>query len=241
MGTLAEALQWLTDGSNWQGPDGIPIRTLQHLEVSIVAMAVATVIAIPLGLYIGHTRRMQFLAVSIANVGRAVPSFGILVIAYVIVLYLAKGLAFGFTPTVVALVLLAIPPILTNTYVGVQSVDADTVEAARGMGTGERRILWRIEVPLSVGLIMAGVRTSAVTVVATATLSALIGGGTLGRYIVDGFAQSDNGMLVAGSILVAFMAILTDLLLGWVEQRVTPRTSSTQRGRTARGRPVRAD
>jgi osmoprotectant transport system permease protein len=110
-------------------------------------------------------------------------------------------------------------------------VDPDTVEAARGMGTGERRILWSIEVPLSVGLIMAGIRTSAVTVVATATLSALIGGGTLGRYIVDGFAQSDNGMLVAGSMLVAALAILTELALGWVERALTPRTRSTERRR----------
>jgi len=234
MGTLQEALQWLADGSNWQGPDGIPVRVLQHLEVSIVAVLIACAIAIPLGLYIGHTRRLQFLAVSIANVGRAVPSFGILVIAYVLVLYVAKGLAFGFTPTVVALVLLAIPPILTNAYVGVQSVDPDTVEAARGMGIGERRILWSIEVPLSVGLIMAGVRTSAVTVVATATLSALIGGGTLGRYIVDGFAQSDNGMIVGGSILVAVLAVLTELTLGWVERLLTPRTRSTDTRRRPR-------
>jgi osmoprotectant transport system permease protein len=223
---LSLAIHWLGDAAHWQGPEGVPTRVLQHLEVSGAAVAIASAIAIPLGLFIGHTGRGRFLAVSIANIGRAVPSFGILVIAYVIVLKLAASLAFGFTPTVIALVLLAIPPILTNTYVGVEAVDRDTVEAARGMGMSEREILLRLEVPLATRLIMAGVRTSAVTVVATATLSALIGGGTLGRYIVDGFAQSDNGMLVAGSILVALLAVITEVGLGILERRLTPRTRS---------------
>jgi osmoprotectant transport system permease protein len=224
--TLSLAFHWLGDGANWQGPEGIPTRVLQHLEISGLAVAIACAIAVPLGLFIGHTGRARFLAVSIANIGRAVPSFGILVIAYVVVLKVAASLAFGFTPTVVALVLLAIPPILTNTYVGVEAVDRDMVEAARGMGMSEREVLLRLEVPLATGLIMAGVRTSAVTVVATATLSALIGGGTLGRYIVDGFAQSDNGMLVAGSILVASLAVITEVGLGILERRMTPRTRS---------------
>jgi osmoprotectant transport system permease protein len=223
---LSLAIHWLGDGAHWQGPEGVPTRVLQHLEVSGAAVAIASAIAIPLGLFIGHTGRGRFLAVSIANIGRAVPSFGILVIAYVIVLKLAASLAFGFTPTVIALVLLAIPPILTNTYVGVEAVDRDTVEAARGMGMSEREILLRLEVPLATRLIMAGVRTSAVTVVATATLSALIGGGTLGRYIVDGFAQSDNGMLIAGSVLVAMLAVITEVGLGILERRLTPRTRS---------------
>jgi osmoprotectant transport system permease protein len=228
MDTFTQAIRWLTDGSHWSGPDGIPVRTLQHLEISAAAVVIAAAIAVPLGLYIGHTRRLQFLAVSIANIGRSVPSFGILVIAYVVVLKIAASFAFGFTPTVIALILLAIPPILTNTYVGVQSVDRGTVEAARGMGMTEREILFQLEVPLSAGLIMAGIRTSAVTVVATATLSALIGGGTLGRFIVDGFAQGDNPMLIAGSILVAVLAVLTEVGLGALERAITPRTRSVR-------------
>ena len=226
MDTFTQAIRWLTDGSHWGGPDGIPVRALQHLEISAAAVIIAAAIAVPLGLYIGHTRRLQFHAVSIANIGRSVPSFGILVIAYVVVLKIAASFAFGFTPTVIALILLAIPPILTNTYVGVQSVDRGTVEAARGMGMTEREILFQLEVPLSAGLIMAGIRTSAVTVVATATLSALIGGGTLGRFIVDGFAQGDNPMLIAGSILVAVLAVLTEVGLGSLERAITPRTRS---------------
>lgn len=226
MHALSLAFHWLTSGAQWQGPEGIPTRVFQHLEVSGVSVLIASAIAVPLGLFIGHTGKARFLAVSIANVGRAVPSFGILVIAYVVVLKLAASLAFGFTPTVVALVLLAIPPILTNTYVGVESVDRDTIESARGMGMSEREVLFGLEVPLAAGLIMAGVRTSSVTVVATATLSALIGGGTLGRYIVDGFAQSDNGMLIGGSILVALLAVLTEVGLALLERRLTPRTRS---------------
>jgi osmoprotectant transport system permease protein len=235
MHTFAEAIRWLTDGSHWHGFDGIPLRTLQHVEISATSVAIASAIAIPLGLYIGHTRRWQFLVVSFANVGRSVPSFAILVIVYVIVLKIAASLAFGFIPTVVALVLLGVPPILTNTYVGVQSVEPDMVESARGMGMTEREVLLKLEVPLSIGLIMAGVRTSALTVVATATLSALIGGGTLGRYIVDGFAQNDNPKVVAGSILVAVLAILTEVTLGRFETVVTPRTSSGPRRSTGWG------
>jgi len=226
MRAFTESLRWLRDGANWHGAEGIPTRVVQHVEISAAAVVIAAVIAISLGLYIGHTRRLQFVAVSLANVGRSVPSFGILAIAYVLVLKVAPALAFGFAPTVIALVLLAIPPILTNTYVGVQAVDPDTVESARGVGMTERQVLFQLEVPLSVRLIMAGVRTSAVTVVATATLSALIGGGTLGRYIVDGFAQNDNGMLVAGSLLVASLAVITEVGLGILERRLTPRTRS---------------
>lgn len=235
MRAFAEAIRWLTDGAHWRGFDGIPVRVWEHVEISLVAVAIAAAISIPLGLYIGHTRRFELIAVSIANVGRSVPSFGVLVITYVIVVDIKPALAFGFTPTVVALVLLAIPPILTNTYVGLQAVDSDMVEAARGMGMRERDVLRRVEIPLSAPLIMAGIRTSAVTVVATATLSALIGGGTLGRFIVDGFAQNDTAKLIGGSILVALLAILTEISLAGAERLLTPRTSSRGEGRRPAG------
>jgi osmoprotectant transport system permease protein len=226
---FGDALKWLVTGSHWVGSEGIPVRTLQHAELSVVSIALAVVIAVPIGMYIGHTRRFQFLAVSTANLGRAVPSFGILVIAYVVVLKVASAFAFGFVPTVVALVLLAIPPILTNAYVGIQSVDPDMVEAARGMGMTEREVLTKLELPLAAPLIMAGVRTAAVTVVATATLAALIGGGGLGRFIIDGFSQGDTSMLVAGAILVAILAIITEVGFGFVERGVTPKTRSARR------------
>jgi osmoprotectant transport system permease protein len=227
MHTFVEALKWLVTGAHWSGFDGIPIRVWQHVELSAVSMALAAALALPTGLYIGHTRRLEFLAVSVANVGRSVPSFAILVILFVIVAKISFSLAFGFAPTVVALTLLAIPPILTNTYVGIQSVDPDTVEAVRGMGMGERDVLRRLEVPMATSLIMAGLRTAAVQVVATATLAALIGGGALGRYIVDGLAQNDQAKLVAGAILVALLALSTEVAFGVAERAFTPRTSSS--------------
>ena len=144
-------------------------------------------------------------------------------------LHAAPRLAFGFGPTVVALTLLAIPPILVNTIVGIEGVDVDVLDAARGMGMGGSAILRRLEIPLATPLIMAGVRISAVSVVATATLAALIAGGGLGRYIVDGFAQGDRTQALAGAVLVAGLAIATELVLGAVQRIVTPRTSSTGR------------
>jgi osmoprotectant transport system permease protein len=229
METFLDALRWLFTASHWSGVEGIPTRILQHAEMSAVAILIASFIAIPAGMYIGHTGRFEFLSVSIANVGRAVPSFGILVIAYAIVAKFAPSLAFGFTPTVIALILLAIPPVLTNTYVGIQAVDADMIEAARGMGMSEGDVLLKLELPLAAPLIMAGLRTAAVTVVATATLAALIGGGGLGRFIVDGFAQSDDPMLVAGAMLVAALAVGTEFSFALLERVITPRTSSSGR------------
>jgi osmoprotectant transport system permease protein len=235
MHTFVEVFRWLTDPVHWSGASGIPVRVLQHLEISLSAVVLASALAIPVGLFVGHTRRAEFLAVSIANLGRAIPSFAILVLAYLAFLQLSPSLAFGYGPTVVALFLLAIPPILTNTYVGVQAVDADTVEAARGMGMSERDVLLRLEMPLAAPLIMAGLRTSAVTVVATATLAALIGGGGLGRYIIDGFHTNDTVQIVSGAVLVALLSIATEVSFGLVERAVRPRTSSggRERPRTA--------
>jgi osmoprotectant transport system permease protein len=232
MQTFGDVVQWLTDPGHWGGPTGILTRVVQHLEISLVALAIAAAVAIPIGLFVGHARRLEFLAVSIANLGRAVPSFAILVLAYLAFLQLAPSLAFGFGPTVVALFLLAIPPIVTNSYVGVQDVDADTVEAARGVGMSERDVLLRLELPLAAPLIMAGVRTAAVTVVATATLAALIGGGGLGRFIIDGFHTNDTVMIVSGAVLVAGLSILTEAAFALIERAVRPRTVS--RGRTVR-------
>jgi osmoprotectant transport system permease protein len=160
--------------------------------------------------------------VSIANLGRAIPSFAILALS-------VPFLGIGFKPTIVTLVVLAIPPILTNTYVGVEGVDRDAVESARGMGMTGGQILRRLELPLSVPLMLAGLRTSSVQVVATATLAAYIGWGGLGRYIVHGFATRDTVEVVAGAILVALLAIVTELAFGFVERALSPRTTSERR------------
>ncbi len=219
-------LQWFTDAANWSGPNGIPARLSEHVELCVVAMVIATLIALPLGLLVGHTRRGAFAATSVANVGRAIPSFALLVLVFVFVSRIAPSLAFGFVPTVVALTCLALPPILTNTAVGIENVDADSVDAARGMGLSGRQILTRLEIPLAAPLIVTGLRTAAVQVVATATLAALIAGGGLGRFIVDGIALGTLGVpqLVGGAILVAALAIVTEVVFGALGRVVRPRT-----------------
>jgi osmoprotectant transport system permease protein len=219
-------VRFFTSGENWSGPSGIPARLLQHVELSGTSLIIACAIALPIGLYIGHARRAEFITVSIANLGRSIPSFAILSLMFALMLVIAPRLAFGFVPTVVALVLLGIPPILTNAYVGVQSVDGDTVEAALGMGLSGRQVLMRLELPLAAPLIMAGIRTAAVQIVATATLAALIAGGGLGRFIVDGFAQGDRAMSYAGAALVAVLAIATELAFSQLERMARPRSSS---------------
>jgi osmoprotectant transport system permease protein len=221
--------RWLTDPANWSGSGGIPVRILEHAEISAVAVLIAVALAVPVGLAIGHTRRVEFLVVQLANLGRAIPSFAILSVSYLVMLEVAPKLAFGFVPTVIAMVLLAMPPILTNAYVGVQQVDADTVEAARGMGMTGGQVLRRLEMPLAAPLIVAGCRTAAVQVVATATLAALIAGGGLGRFIVDGFATQDRGQMIGGAVLVALLAIATEGLFALIARTTAPRISSVGR------------
>jgi osmoprotectant transport system permease protein len=230
MELLGEVGRWFADPVHWSGPAGIPARLIEHIQISALSVGAGTAIALPVGLFIGHTRRAQFLVVSVANLGRAVPSFAILAIAFPFSIRLGLGL--GFWPTVTALFLLAIPPILTNTYVGVQTADPDTVEAARGMGMSGRDVLFKLEIPLAAPLIAAGLRTAFVQVIATATLAALFAWGGLGRFIIDGFATRDEPQIVAGAVLVAVLAVAAELGLGILEKVVSPRTSSTERRKT---------
>ena len=235
MRQFVDAVHWLLTGSNWsqvQLGSGIGGQLLYHVELSVLSLAIAAVIAVPLGVAVGHTRRGQFAAVSVANLGRAIPSFALLVLAFIVVSNLRPSLGFSMVPTVIALVVLAVPPILINTYVGIEGVASDTVEAARGMGLGPLRILADIEVPLAAPLIMAGLRISAVAVVATATLAGFAGGGGLGVFLYLGFAQQgQERVLIGGAILVALLAILTDVLFAALERFVTPRTHSRRPGR----------
>jgi len=223
---LLEGLQWLVDPANWSGVDGIPARVWEHVQLSVIALVIATLIAVPIGLWIGHTRRGQFWTVQFANVGRSIPSLAVLSIMFLIAVKEFPSLAFGFLPTIVALTLLGIPVILINTYVGIQQVDPDTVEAARGMGMNGRQVLATLEVPMAMPLIMTGLRLAAVQIVATAGLAALIAGGGLGRYIVDGFALRENDRIVAGAILVAVLSLLTDLAFSLLAKVTSPKLSS---------------
>jgi osmoprotectant transport system permease protein len=208
--------QWLTDPAHWQGIDGIPTRLVEQIHLSIESLAIGAVIALPIGIVLGHYGRFGNIAINISNVGRAVPSFAILVIAF-------QVFGLGDVPIVIALTALAVPPMVTNSYVALREVDSDVKDAARGMGYREMAQLLRVELPLAVPLIMAGVRTSAVQVVATATLAALIAGGGLGRYIVDGLARSDNPRTLAGALLVAALALATELLLAGLQRVLVPR------------------
>lgn len=216
MSILADVVHWFADPAHWTGTDGIPVRLVEHVQISAESVAIGALIALPTGILLGHYGRFGDLAINISNVGRAVPSFGILVIAF-------QVFGLGLTPVIVALTALAVPPMVTNSYVALREVDPDVKEAARGMGYRELARLIRVELPLAVPLVMAGVRTSAVQVVATATLAALIGSGGFGRYIIDGFAQQDYTKTFAGAVLVALLALATELSLSGVERLLVPR------------------
>ncbi|MGH2752308.1 MAG: ABC transporter permease [Actinomycetota bacterium] len=229
METINEMFAFLTDSAHYEGTMGIPVRFYEHFLMSFQSLALGALIAMPVGLYIGHQRRFEFLAISVGNIGRALPSFGIVALVYVFAYNLPGTI--GFWPTFIALTLLAIPPIMLNTFVGIKEVDRDTIEAARGMGMTEKEILQRIEIPLAAPLILGGVRTAAVQVVATATLGAFTGWGGLGAFIRDGFAVRDFGEVGAGALLVALFAIATELMFAGVQRLASPRLSSRQRTR----------
>jgi osmoprotectant transport system permease protein len=216
VGFLGSVVGWLTDPSHWQGTDGIPTRLVEHVQLSAESVALGALIALPIGIGLGHFGRFGNLAINISNVGRAVPSFGILVIAFQI-------FGLGDTPIILALTALAIPPMVTNSYVALREVDPDVKDAARGMGYRTFPQLVRVELPLAVPLIMAGIRTSAVQVVATAALAALIAGGGFGRYIIDGLATQDYTKEFAGALLVGALALTTEISLWGLQQLLVPR------------------
>jgi osmoprotectant transport system permease protein len=210
--------EWFTDPANWTGPNGIPTRTWEQIEISLWAMVIALAIALPVALTLGHLRKGVFLATNIGNVGRAVPTLGVLTILASI-----PEIGIGNLAAVLALALFAIPPVLTNTFTGIASVDDQVRDAARGMGMGGFTVLSKVEVPLAVPLIAAGIRTATVQVVATASLAALVGSGGLGRYVVDGFALQDNTLILAGAILTAGLAVVAELGLSALQRWVTPK------------------
>ena len=207
---LAEVVAWFTAADQWEGRNSIPLRLWEHVSLSAVSIVAGVAIALPVGLYIGHTGRAARTVIAIANIGRAVPSLGWLGMVYPITVALLARDGLGFWPTFIALVALAIPPIVTNAYTGVREVDADLLEAGRGMGMRESELLRRVELPIAMPVILAGVRSSAVTVVATATLSAIVGGGTLGAYVIQGLFINDLPRVVGGALMVAVLALLTE-------------------------------
>jgi osmoprotectant transport system permease protein len=228
---MTEVVAWLTDPANWEGPTGIPTRLFEHVFISAISIFFATLIALPVGLWVGHTGRWANVAINVANIGRAIPSYSLLVIVLPISLALAPTIGYSpnfgltFLPTFIAMVMLAIPPILVNAYAGLQSVDRDLLEAGRGMGMREGQILRRLEIPLAVPVIIGGFRTAILNVIATATIGAAVSFGGLGRYIFDGRQRGVAGTpeLLSGAILVGALAILVDFVLSRIQRRATPR------------------
>ncbi len=197
---------WLFDPANWTGSGGIPARLVEHLGYVALAMIIALVIALPVGAWVGHTGRGGFLVVGSANALRALPTLGVLIL-------LVTPFGLSIIGPLIALVVLAVPPLLAGTYAGVRNVDPAVVDAARGMGMRGGEVLWRVELPNALPLIIGGVRSAVLQVISTATIAAYVGLGGLGRYIFDGLAQRDFPQMIGGSLLVALLAIVVDLLL----------------------------
>lgn len=241
---IPNIISWLLDSAHWSGPDGIPTRLGEHLWYSALALVIAAVIATPLGLAIGHTGRGRFFVVNLAGAARAIPSLGLL---YLMVLWLFPKLS-GDTafliPSLIVLVVLAIPPIMSGAYAGVEGVDPAARDAAKGMGMTGLEVLRKVEVPCALPLIFSGLRSAALQVVGTATIAAVAGLGGLGRLLIDGQKVLDYPQMASGAVLVALLALTIDLGLALVQRyavspglsgRSTTRTNTPQDVEITRG------
>lgn len=226
---------WFTDPAHWTGSDGIPTQVGYHLLYSVLALLVALAIAVPLGIFIGYTGRGEALVAGFANALRALPSLGLLVLLFLIFAPVVDGKLVYVLPTIVVLVLLAVPPILTGTYAGIQSAGPDAVGAARGMGFTRRQILLRVQLPCALPLLISGIRSSTLQIVSTATVAAYLGLQGLGRFILDGRAQASFAEMAGGAILVAILALILELGFAWLGRiivspglrRVAPKSGSS--------------
>jgi osmoprotectant transport system permease protein len=228
---------WLSDPTHWAGSDGVWARSWEHLVYTGLALLVATVVAVPLGMVIGHTGRGRVLGVGLTGAMRAVPSLGLLFVAIMVFGDVLPGQAALLVPTIAVLAILAVPPILAGTYAGIEQVDPAARDAAAGMGMVGRQVLWRVEVPCALPLFASGMRSAALQVVATATLAATVSLGGLGRFLIDGIQQRDYAQMAGGAILVALLALLVDGLFAGIQRLVV---SPGLTGRTTRkpGRQV---
>ncbi len=216
--------EWFRDGDHWHGANGVPELMLQHFLLTLASVVLAIAVGLPLALWLGHRRHGGTLAVNLTNIGRAIPIVALLALLSLGVFGTADFGPFGRSglATLITLALFALPPIVTNTYTGVAEVDDDIVEAARGMGMSERSVLRRVELPLAAPLIIAGLRLAVVQVWATATIAALVAGPGLGRIIVHGYDSNVTAEVVAGSLIVAGIALFLELSFALVQRLVTP-------------------
>jgi osmoprotectant transport system permease protein len=210
--------EFFADPQNWTGPTGIPARVVEQLAMTLAAVGIAALIALPLGISAGHSGRFGGLVVNLANLGRAIPTFALLLLFASI-----SFIGVGFGAALLALTLFALPPIVTNSYTGVASVNPDVRKSGRGMGMNGRQLLWAVELPLASGLIAAGLRTAVVQTTATATLAAFVGGGGLGRLILDGFGRQDQAMVLAGVICVALLTGAMEITMALAQRLAQPK------------------
>lgn len=246
---IASIWSWLTTSSSWQGEDGIPHRLTQHLEYSVVVVVIAALLAVPVGLYVGHSGRGRWLVMS-TNAARAVPTLGLL---FAVTLWLGphihSNLAFVI-PSIIVLVLLAMPPIMSGAYAGIEAVDPAARDAAMGVGMTGGEVLRRVELPCALPLLLSGVRSAALQVIATATIAAYVGMGGLGRYLIDGLASANYAQTAGGALLVALLALVVDAALAAVQrlvvspgltQRAAARASGRAQGREKGKQPAPDD
>ena len=231
MSAIGDAITWINDPLNWTNPDGILVRLREHLLISAAAVGLACVVAWPLGLWMGHVGRGGGVAVTLANITRAIPVVALLTI------FPLTFIGFGYPAIVIALAIFAIPPLLATAYLGIREVDPEVREAATGMGLSGRQLLGKIELPLAVPYLASGFRTAAVQVLATATLAAFVNGGGLGMIISRGFGLQDNGQVIAGGLLVIVLCLALDGSLALAERALTPRNLR----RPGRRAPTAAD
>jgi osmoprotectant transport system permease protein len=243
MSYFLDALAFIFDAANWAGDTGIGARLAQHLLITSMSVLVAAAIAIPLGLFIGHTGRGRGFVIGFTGAARALPTFGVL--TFFILVGTQFGAGLSLTPVIIVLVMLAVPPLLAGAYAGVEAVDRLTVDASRAQGMTEWQLLTRVELPLALPLLVGGVRSATLQVVATATIAAYYAQGGLGRYLIEGVQTRDYLRAVIGAILVAALALLLDAVFATAQRLVAPRGVSrgvTRPGSTARrsSRPLDA-
>lgn len=215
MNIFTEALQWLSDPANWSGDDGIGVRLAEHVWITVLAVALAALVAIPLGYWIGHTGRGRNLVVAVSGGARAIPSLGLLTL-------LALGLGIGLSAPLITLVVLAIPPLLAGAYAGIDAVPRPVVDASVAQGMSPWQVLTKVEAPLGIGLLLGGVRSATLQVVSTVMLAAYVGAGGLGGYLFLGLKTRDYPMMIGAALLIVALALLLDVLLALVQRLLTP-------------------
>lgn len=216
---IQQIIEWLTSVESWTGPGGIATRLWEHLYYSGIVLLITCAIAIPLGLYVGHAGRARW-AIMLSNAARAIPTLGLLFAVTLWVGPLIRSQLAFVIPSIIVLVLLAIPPVLSGAYAGVEAVDPDARDAAKGIGMQPMQVLLRVEIPCAMPLLISGVRAATLQVIATATIAAYVGLGGLGRYLIDGMQTGNYVVTAGGALLVAALALVVDGVLALIERRI---------------------